>query len=66
MEQFLGKRHFCLITSTMLQKNPSIGMLWLFENGLCFVHTVFLYPYKLLASPLTDLHPQEQADDHTP
>ena len=50
----------------MLQKNPGIGTLWLFENGLCFVHAVFSCPYQLLASPLTDLHPQEQAGDRTP
>lgn len=64
MEQFLGKRHFCLITSAMLWKNPGVGMVWLFENG--FAHTVFSYPYKLLASPLADLHSQEQVDNHTP
>lgn len=65
VEQFLGKRHFCLIASAMLQKTPGVGTLWLFENGLHIAQTVFSYPYKLLASPLADLYPQERAADHT-
>lgn len=66
MEHFLCRRYFCLIVPAMLQKNPGVGTLWLFKNGLLSVRTVFSYPYKLLASPLEDLYPQEQVDDPAP